>query len=126
MKRLKFLLVFVFLLVGTLTVFAFTNGKYHKAVFWECLKYNGPQPGSPISYENSTNWSAYFGSVSSLCRGGWELCAICFDNFSTTPSMAREVLINYYLDNGSLPLHGQTIVGYGGHLVTVYLKGETP
>ncbi|SMC54593.1 hypothetical protein [Pedobacter africanus] len=122
MKRIKFLLVFVFLLVGTLTVLALSNKGHHKSVLTtECLRYQGVQPATPISILDPINWSSMLSNPGVFCNDGDFLCAICFDNFQMTPSEARQILSNYQLAHGTLPLHGQSISN-GGRQVTVYLK----
>lgn len=122
MKKVKLLLVFVFFLVGTLTVLAFASGKYHKApMFTECLKYTGPRPSNPFDLIDPGNWTSTFETPYISCRGGWDICIICFDNFNTTPQQAREILFDYCLDHG-FPGHGQSIFTFDGKSVTVYLK----
>lgn len=124
MKRLKFLLVFAFLSVGTLTVMSFTNKKYHKsALIWGCLQYNGPQPMStPLSILYSSNWSNMLVPPFPYCSGGYDLCAICFDNLTTTPNEAMQILYDYYVTNESFPPNGGAIYGFDGKMVVVYKK----
>lgn len=127
MKRLKFLIVFVFLLVGTLTVMAFTNNNYRKqAVIMQCLKYTGPVPARPIYIVNFSNWTSFGGGVHNLCPDGWELCAICFDTFDTTQGQALQMVADHYREYGTLPSHGSTITNYMGSYVTVYLNERMP
>ncbi|WP_316812911.1 hypothetical protein [Pedobacter heparinus] len=122
MKRVKFLLVFAFLLVGALTVLAFTNDNYRKqAMLMQCLKYNGPVPATASSIVNSANWSTVIGIPNLLCRGGWELCAICFDNGTTTPAQATFILSEHVRVYGALPSHVQTIYDFQARYVTVFL-----
>jgi hypothetical protein len=122
MRRLKFLLVFVFLLVGTLIVFAFTNDKYRQSTLaLQCLKYNATNnPVYPPDLVNPWNWTSTFGSPSPSCIGGTLLCGICFDTINTTAAQATQLLYEYHRATGSFPLHGQTIFGLNGQSVTVY------
>lgn len=128
MKRLKFLLVFVLMLVGTFTVLAFTSDKFHRGtLIRECLMYEGTHHPAILAAEivNSDNWTPMPQFPNLYCPGGFYLCAICFDNSQVTQFEAMDILRYYYQTNGSLPAHGQTIYGPGGKLVTVYLKIDT-
>ncbi|MNY47516.1 hypothetical protein D3C86_1827930 [compost metagenome] len=124
MKRVKFLLVFVFLLVGTLTVLAVTSNKYRKsALILQCLIYQGPQPISSSDIIDSGYWNPIpLNPAGNYCRGGETLCGICYDTNNTTADQARDAVYDYYVDNGLFPSHGVTILGNNGKMVTVYLK----
>lgn len=121
MKRLKFLLVFVFLLVGTLTVMSFTNDKYRKSsTAWQCLRYTGPQPilsGTEIL--NPSYWTTMLQNPFPTCDGGYDLCAMCFDNFTLPVSDARQALYDYFRDNDAFPPNGGAIF-YNGKMIQVY------
>lgn len=125
MKRVKFLLVFVFLLVGTLTVLAFTSDKYHKhALAIQCLRYTGPQIVFPPYTEllQAGYWSTQLGNPSpNPCNIGEDICAICFDNTQLTANEARQILWEYYRDHGFWPASGTPII-ISGKVVWVYTK----
>lgn len=129
MKRLKFLLVFVFLLVVTLTVFAFTNDKYRSSPqTWQCLRYTGTQSLiDPSVLLNSLNWTSMLEDPQMYCYAGYDLCAICFDPFKVTPNEARQILYDYVRYNGyTLPPHGANIYALGSGLkyIVVYKTME--
>lgn len=122
MKRLKFLMAFVFLLVGTLTLLSFTNHKYRKeALTTQCLKYIGPHDYL-LDYHilQSVNWTSAFTHPEEYCMSGPYLCAICYDSFSTTPNQARQILYDYYRNVGHLPVDGAVIFGLNGKSIVVY------
>lgn len=125
MKRLKFLLVFVFLLVGTLTVFAFTNNKYHKQILGiQCLRYTGPQILNPpyLVLLEPAYWTTIVENPFSICNGGEDICAICFENSQVTPTQARQILWEYYRDHGFYPPNGNSISHVSGKVIWVYTK----
>lgn len=126
MKRVKFLLAFVFLLVGTLTVLALSNDRHQKsAAGVQCLRYTGPQPVDTYSLwiTNPVYWEPNYVQPNIFCGDGWALCVICFDTASTSANEARQLLYDYYELHGSLPISGQTITNfYGTKQATVHLK----
>lgn len=127
MKRIKFLLVFVFLLVGTLTVLAFSSDKYHTSTLSpQCIGFNGYQrPIDAIDLLDENNWSPISGHPAASCDDGPDLCGICFDNFSVTADEAREILFDYYDYYGIIPAHDSPIFGAGGKVIWVYRKVYT-
>ncbi|SMC88678.1 hypothetical protein SAMN04488524_3219 [Pedobacter africanus] len=117
-------MVFVLLLVGTLTVFALSSDSYRKhAVFQECIKYNGPQnPVFPTDILEQNNWNSLIGNPFPYCFGGSKLCAICFENMNLTPADARWILYDYYIMNASFPMNGSPITDSNGNTIWVYTK----
>lgn len=128
MRRIKFLLVFVFLLVGTLTLFGLTNDKYRKSpLAWECLRYTGTQiMVNPLVLLNSNNWTSMLSDPQEYCLAGYDLCAICFDSFKVTPNEAKQILYDYVRAFGYLPAHGAAVYasGNGTKYIVVYKTME--
>lgn len=126
MKRVKFLMIYVFLLAGSLTMLAFTSDKYHKSpLALQCLSYTGPLvPFSSSDILNPLNWSPMTGTPNTYCDGlSFDLCAICFENTTMTANEARQILYDYYRENNeSFPTHGSFASNYSGKKVWVYLK----
>lgn len=129
MKRLKFLLAFAFLLVGTLTALAFTSDSYHKVIGSTCLKWNkseDPTYNNRAQLLDPANWVSMSApplpDFYNTCNGIDELCAICFQAISTTPAQARGLLYNYFEQTGYFPPNTHILAGPNGQRTQVYLK----